>query len=157
MKAIVAGAAALLVVGGPAAQTLTSAGAHGAGSSATVTRSPGAAVLDNLATGLDLNEGQKAQLRAILEEQRAQLQEYLQEQKVSGQDPSAEQILAEEQKLEEQSLEQLRAILTDAQSQRLEQLLRGNTRLLSAVSSDLHVSVHPSNPICDSTGKCVKQ
>jgi hypothetical protein len=130
MKTAVLVLSILFASGATNAQT-TSGGAHGSGpgpvlrqgnSSTTIPVQSGS----RLAALLELNETQRAQLQAILNEQQAKMAEFAREEKdSSGHTPSATEIQAEWNQLQAQSMDKLRAILTDAQMQKLKEIGQG--------------------------------
>ena len=130
MKTAVLMLSMLFASGVTNAQT-TSGGAHGSGpdpvlrqgNSNTIVRiQPGS----QLAALLELNETQRAQLQAILDEQHAKMAEFAREEKdSSGHTPSATEMQAEWNQLQAQSMDKLRAILTDAQVQKLKEIGQG--------------------------------
>ncbi len=155
MRVVIIALAAICLSGAAAAQSFSTNGPHGSGRGPVTLRAGEPNALDRLATQLDLDEGQKAQLRAILDEQRAKMDEYLREQKASGQDPSIEQIGAMQAQFQKEGVDQLRSLLTQAQLSKLEQLLQAQGGRLLGPSSGMTVSADASNSICDSSGKCI--
>jgi len=149
----------VLCLGAANAQTSIQANTQGAsglpaGADGPQTVSLGAAgqSLDRLATLLDLDAGQKAQVKAILDEEHAKLQEYVQEAQSSGQTPTPAQVQAEVAQLRSQAHDQLSAVLTDTQLQKFTELERLVTSNGPATGLALHTQ--SANAVCDSQGRC---
>jgi Spy/CpxP family protein refolding chaperone len=122
MRLVMVTLAAICISGTAAAEQATPGDANsGSRWEPTAVPAGSQSFVDHLTGLLDLNEGQKARLQAVLAEQQAKLDEYLREQKVSGQNPTQEQMLAMLARLHEESMDQLRSILTGAQLAKFEQ------------------------------------
>jgi Spy/CpxP family protein refolding chaperone len=106
--------------------------------------------IDRLATLLDLDEGQKAQVKAILDQERAKMQEVVQEAKVSGENPSIEQMQTTLAQLQKEAHEQLSAILTGAQLKKFEMLSQHG--LSSGPSAGLMLQAPSAD--CSGSGPC---
>jgi Spy/CpxP family protein refolding chaperone len=108
--------------------------------------------MDRLATLLDLNEGQKAQVKAIFEEQRARMDELMQEAKASGQNPSTQQMQAMLAQVQKETHDQLSAVLTDSQLKKLAEV--DKFALTTGPSTGLRLQAQSSSAVCDSLGRC---
>jgi len=71
--------------------------------------------MDRLATLLDLNDGQKAQLQTVLEEQRAKMQALFQQARASGTHPTRDQMRANHEQMKAETLQKLSTVLTESQ------------------------------------------
>lgn len=114
-----------------------------------------ATAADRLAAELQLDKSKTEQLRVILDQQRLKLDEFLRDQERSGQKPTVEAVMAVRQRLQEQSLNKLRSILTPEQLQRLAAL--GGSAQLAGPSDGLYVRAEPRGAYCDATGKCIQR
>jgi Spy/CpxP family protein refolding chaperone len=79
--------------------------------------------LDHLATLLDLTDAQKAQVQAVLEEEHARMKAFREQAQASGQRPSFEQMKAEHQQMQQETIEKLTPVLTPAQLKKFEVLM----------------------------------
>jgi hypothetical protein len=71
--------------------------------------------MDNLATLLDLNDTQKAQVQAILQEEHAKMKASFEQAKASGTRPDWQQMKALHQQLQQQTLQKLAPVLSATQ------------------------------------------
>jgi hypothetical protein len=71
--------------------------------------------MDNLATLLDLNDAQKAQVQAILQEEHAKMKASFEEAKASGTRPDFQQMRALHQQIQQETLQKLTPVLSPAQ------------------------------------------
>jgi len=71
--------------------------------------------MDRLATLLDLNDGQKAEVQTVLEEERAKVQALFQQAKASGTRPTRDQMRANHEQLKAETLQKLSTVLTESQ------------------------------------------
>jgi hypothetical protein len=78
--------------------------------------------MDNLATLLDLNEAQKAQVQAILQEEHAKMQASWEQAKASGTKPDFQQMHALHQQLQQETLQKLTPVLSSAQLKKFQVL-----------------------------------
>ena len=79
--------------------------------------------IDNLATLLDLNDTQKAQVQAILQAQHAKMHDLFAQAKASGTKPSFEQMQALHEQLHQDTIQKLTPVLTDTQLKKFEILM----------------------------------
>ena len=108
MKATVF-AVALLWAGGLCAQTpalLPQAAAH----------------LDKIATLLDLTDGQKAQVQAVMQEEHAKMKAMHEQAKASGTKPDWEQMKAMHQQMQQEMVQKLTPVLTPEQLKKFQTL-----------------------------------
>lgn len=112
-----------------------------------------ATAADRLASELGLDQSEAARLRVILDEQQLQLDEFIRDQEVSGKEPTAEAVMAIRQKLQDESLNKLRSVLTPQHLHRLT-AIGGAKQLLTAPEGVL-VRADSRAAYCDATGKCV--
>jgi len=114
------------------ALALLAAGAAGAQPPAPATAANHEArMMDDLATLLDLTATQRPQVQSILQEQHAQMQqqhaqmkEAFEQAKAAGTKPDFSQIKAQHQQLEQQTLEKLTPVLSAAQLQKFQILMK---------------------------------
>jgi hypothetical protein len=78
--------------------------------------------MDNLATLLDLNEAQKAQVQAILQEEHAKMKASWEQAKASGTKPDFQQMRALHQQLQQETLQKLTPVLSSAQLKKFQVL-----------------------------------
>jgi Spy/CpxP family protein refolding chaperone len=71
--------------------------------------------MDRLATLLDLNDGQKAQVQTVLQEERAKAMQTFQQAKASGTRPTPDQMRTTHQQLKAETLQKLSTVLTESQ------------------------------------------
>lgn len=71
--------------------------------------------MDRLALLLDLSEGQKGDVQRVLTEQMQQRQEQFQQSKASGTRPSREEMRAQHEQMQKETIEKLRPILSEQQ------------------------------------------
>jgi hypothetical protein len=157
MKAFGLAVSLLCAAGAASAQTFTTGaaapGSQGADRSSSMAPAEN---IDRLATLLDLNEGQKFQVKAIFDDERARMEELVQEQKASGQNPSAEWLRVTEAQVQKETLEKLSAVLTETQLKKFE-VLRQVTTLGAGPSSNARLQARPTDPHCDSSGRCTSR
>jgi hypothetical protein len=111
--------------------------------------------IDQLATLLGLDEGQKAKVQTVLVEEHANAEALVRDAKTSGGNPSMEQLRAIGQQIEGETVEKLASVLTNAQLARFQQLQQAHgTQMLSPSSPKM---ARPANPRCDSSGKCTSR
>jgi hypothetical protein len=148
------------------AQTVTTGGAHGTGTGV-VLRQPGAATsstgpvfaqsrVERIAAVLDLSEQQKSSVQAILEVEGSKMEAFVREATASGRDPTADQMRAKHEQLQQESVANVRSILTATQLHALEGLTPDQVNQLFSSSSGMQVRIQqPSDALCDSSGKCI--
>ena len=78
--------------------------------------------LDRLAVLLDLDAGQKAAVKQVMDEQMKERQELWQKAKESQTRPSREEMRAQHDKMHKETIEKLRPILTDQQMTKFQAL-----------------------------------
>lgn len=71
--------------------------------------------MDRLALLLDLSEGQKGDVQKVLTEQMQQRKEQFQQSKASGTRPSREEMRAQHEQMQKETIEKLRPILSEQQ------------------------------------------
>ena len=81
-----------------------------------------AAHLDKLATLLDLTDAQKAQVKTVLEEEHAKIRAAHEQAKASGTHPDFEQMKALHQQLQQETLQKLTPVLSEAQLKKFQVL-----------------------------------
>jgi Spy/CpxP family protein refolding chaperone len=79
--------------------------------------------LDHLATLLDLTDAQKAQVQTILAEQHSKMKALREQARASGQRPSFEQMRAEHQQMQQETLARLTPVLSPAQLKKFQVLM----------------------------------
>jgi len=79
--------------------------------------------IERLATLLDLNDTQKAQVQAILQQQHAKMHDLFAQAKASGTKPSFEQMHALHEQLHQDTIQKLTPVLTDTQLKKFEILM----------------------------------
>jgi Spy/CpxP family protein refolding chaperone len=84
--------------------------------------------LDHLAVLLDLTDAQKAQVGTILEEEHAKMKEAHDQAKASGTRPTPEQMKAEHQQMQQDTLAKLTPVLTPAQLKKFQVLMQEHGR-----------------------------
>jgi Spy/CpxP family protein refolding chaperone len=114
-------AVAVLWVGAAVAQAPDSTGGGGPG--------PGfrhespAEHLEHLATLLDLTDAQKAQVQAVLEEEHSKMKALRDQAQASGTRPTFEQMKAERQQMQQETLAKLTPVLTATQLKKFQVLM----------------------------------
>jgi hypothetical protein len=101
---------------------------------------------------LDLDAGQKAQVKVILDDVRAKMEAYVQEAKASGLTPSPKEMQSELEQLRNQAHDQLSAVLSDTQLQKLTEIERYPTTSGPAVG--LALQTQSAGASCDTQGRC---
>ena len=76
--------------------------------------------MDDLATLLDLNDTQKAQVQSILQEQHAKMKESFEQAKASGSKPDWQQMKALHEQLQQETLQKLAPVLSATQLKKFE-------------------------------------
>jgi hypothetical protein len=76
--------------------------------------------MERLATLLDLNDGQKAQVQSVLEEEHAKGMQLFDQRKASGTRPTAEQMKAAHEQMKAETLQKLGTVLTASQLKKFE-------------------------------------
>jgi hypothetical protein len=71
--------------------------------------------MDNLATLLDLNDTQKGQVQSILQEQHAKMKASFEQAKASGTKPDWQQMKAQHEQLQQETLQKLAPVLSATQ------------------------------------------
>ena len=71
--------------------------------------------MDDLATLLDLNDTQKAQVQSILQEQHAKMKASFEQAKASGTKPDWQQMKAQHEQLQQETLQKLAPVLSATQ------------------------------------------
>jgi hypothetical protein len=113
MKASILTAVLLCAVGAAAAQTPnTNGGAP----------DHGAQRMERLAVLLDLNDGQKAQVQTVLQEEHAKAMQFFQQAKASGTRPTPQQMQAQHQQMQAETLQKLSTVLTESQLKKFQVL-----------------------------------
>jgi len=79
--------------------------------------------IERLATLLDLNDTQKAQVQAILQEQHAKAHDLFTQAKASGTKPSFEEMHALHAQLQQETIQKLTPVLSDTQLKKFEILM----------------------------------
>ena len=79
--------------------------------------------MEHLATLLDLTDAQKAQVQTILDEQHAKMKAQHEAAKASGQRPTFEQMKAEHEQLQQDTLTKLTPVLSPAQLKKFQVLM----------------------------------
>ena len=97
---------ALLCAGAAHAQSPPPPAAHGADV---------AHHMDDLATLLDLNDSQKAQVQTILEEQHAKMKQSFEQAKAAGTHPDWDQMKAMHEQMQQETLQKLAPVLSATQ------------------------------------------
>ncbi len=115
-------AVGLLWVGAAVAQAPDSPPADG-GSHAGFRHESAAERLDHLAVLLDLTDAQKAQVGTILEEEHAKMKELHDQAKASGTQPTFDQMKAEHQQMQQDTIAKLTPVLTPAQLKKFQVLM----------------------------------
>ena len=82
-----------------------------------------AARMDRLATLLDLTDAQKAQVSAILEQQHQKMQAAREQEQASGTKPTAAQMKAMHEQMQQETLAKLTPVLSPAQLQKFQALM----------------------------------
>jgi hypothetical protein len=159
MKSIVLAVTLLCAAGAAAAQTAATAETLGAlptSKESQAFRAVAAAQnIDHLAMLLDLNEGQKAQVKAILDDGRAKMEEFAQEAKASGQSSNIEQMQANLVQVQKEAHEQLSGVLTDTQLKKFDAV--GQHALSTGLSTGLSLQTKSAGASCDSSGRCTRR
>jgi hypothetical protein len=135
------------------AQTTTTGGPAGAQSVQSFSAAGPARNIEDLAGLLGLDEGQKAQVKAALDQQQAQLEEFAKEVRASGQDAPFEQVQATMTRLQKATHERLSGILTDAQLEKFDALEQAY-RLSASPSAASGLMLQPASAGCDASGRC---
>ena len=78
--------------------------------------------MDRLATLLDLNDGQKAQVQTILQEEHAKAMQAFEQAKASGTRPTREQMKASHEQMKAETAQKLSTVLTPAQLKKFQVL-----------------------------------
>ena len=81
-----------------------------------------AAHIDRLATLLDLSDAQKTQVQAILQEQHAKMHASVEQAKASGTKPDWAQMQALHAQIQQETLQKLTPVLSDAQLKKFQTL-----------------------------------
>ena len=102
---------ALLCAGAAYAQTPPPPAAHAA---------EAARHMDDLATLLDLNDTQKAQVQSILQEEHAKMKQTFEQAKASGTKPDWQQMKAQHEQLQQETLQKLAPVLSAMQLKKFE-------------------------------------
>ena len=76
--------------------------------------------LDDLATLLDLTDGQKAQVQTILQEQHAKMKQSFEQAKASGTKPDWQQMKALHEQLQQETLQKLAPVLSATQMKKFQ-------------------------------------
>ena len=76
--------------------------------------------MDDLATLLDLNDTQKAQVQSILQEQHAKMKASFEQAKASGTKPDWQQMKAQHEQLQQETLQKLAPVLSATQMKKFE-------------------------------------
>ena len=111
--------AALLLAGIASAQTSNEAPGPGPGR-----HESAAEHMNNLATLLDLTDTQKTQVQAILEQEHAQAKAAFEQAKASGQKPSLQEMKAQHQQLEQETISKLTPVLSPGQLKKFQVLMQ---------------------------------
>jgi len=82
--------------------------------------------LDHLAVLLDLTDEQKAQVQAILEEQHSKMKSLHEQAQASGQRPSFEQMKAQHEQMQQDTLAKLTPVLSPTQLKKFQILMAHN-------------------------------
>jgi hypothetical protein len=169
MKTVVLAIATLCTPFLVTAQTVTSGGAQGSTGTGVVFRQSGVATsstgpvlaqsrIDRIAAVLDLNQQQKSSVQVILDAEGSKMEAFLQEATASGQDSTADQMRAKQELLRQESVANVRSILTATQLHTLEGLAPDQVSQLFSSSSGMLVRMQqPSDALCDSSGKCISR
>ena len=89
-----------------------------------------AAHLDKLATLLDLTDAQKAQVQAVLEAEHAKMRAAHEQAKASGTKPDWEQMKALHQQIQQETLQKLTPVLSEAQLKKFQTLQELHTEIM---------------------------
>ena len=89
-----------------------------------------AAHLDKLATLLDLTDAQKAQVQAVLEAEHAKIRAAHEQAKASGTKPDWEQMKALHQQIQQETLQKLTPVLSEAQLKKFQTLQELHTEMM---------------------------
>lgn len=81
-----------------------------------------AAHLDKIATLLDLTDGQKAQVQAVMQEEHAKMKAMHEQAKASGTKPDWEQMKAMHQQMQQEMVQKLTPVLTPEQLKKFQTL-----------------------------------
>ena len=114
-------AVAVLWMGAAIAQAPDSPGGGGPGPG--FRHESAAQRMDRLATLLDLTDAQKAQVQAILDEQHAKMKAARDAAQASGQKPTFEQMKAQHDQVQQDTLAKLTPVLTPAQLKKFQVLM----------------------------------
>ena len=76
--------------------------------------------MDDLATLLDLNDTQKAQVQSILQEQHAKMKASFEQARASGTRPDWQQMKAQHEQLQQETLQKLAPVLSATQMKKFE-------------------------------------
>jgi hypothetical protein len=76
--------------------------------------------MDDLATLLDLNDTQKAQVQSILQEQHAKMKASFEQARASGTKPDWQQMKAQHEQLQQETLQKLAPVLSATQLKKFE-------------------------------------
>ena len=76
--------------------------------------------MDDLATLLDLNDAQKAQVQSILQEQHAKMKASFEQARASGAKPDWQQMKAQHEQLQQETLQKLAPVLSAMQLKKFE-------------------------------------
>ena len=90
--------------------------------------------LENLATLLDLTDAQKPQVQAILEEQHGKMRAAHEQAKASGSKPDFEQMMALHQQLQQETIQKLTPVLSEAQLKKF--------KALAEMHHEMHHEMH---------------
>jgi Tfp pilus assembly protein PilE len=153
MKSAVLAATLFCAAAVASAQTATTGGPSGAQSLQSFSARAPARNVDDLAKLLGLDEGQKALVKAILDEQQARLEEFAQEAKASGQTPTFEQAQATMAQLQKATRQSLSAILNDAQLKKFD-ALEQTYSLSASPSSTAGLMLQAASAGCERSGGC---
>jgi hypothetical protein len=106
---------ALLCAGAAYAESPPPPSAHGA---------EAARHMDDLATLLDLTDAQKAQVQTILQEQHAKMRQSFEQSKASGAQPDWQQMKAQHEQMQQETLQKLSTVLSATQLKKFEVIQR---------------------------------
>ena len=84
--------------------------------------------LDHLAVLLDLTDEQKAQVQAILEEEHSKMKALHEQAKASGQKPSFEQMKAQHEQMQQDTLAKLTPVLSPSQLKKFQIIMEHGPR-----------------------------
>ena len=82
--------------------------------------------MDRLATLLDLNDGQKAQVQTVLQEEHAKMQQLFEQAKASGTRPTPDQMRANHEQMKAETLQKLSTVLTELQLKKFQIIEEGH-------------------------------